>query len=96
LSKLRVNEMATEFGITADEVLTLLRQMEVPARSQTSVLTDDQVARLRARWEREKRVRAEKAAAPAAAPTAKRRRAASKTAAAPQARRPAGRGGARS
>ncbi|HEU5173407.1 MAG TPA: translation initiation factor IF-2 [Gemmatimonadaceae bacterium] len=84
MSKLRVNEMATEFGITADEVLTLLRQMEVPARSQTSALTDDQVARLRARWEREKRVRAEKAAAPAAPPAAKKRRVAAKKAAEPE------------
>ena len=89
MSKLRVNEMATEFGITADEVLTLLRQMEVPARSQTRALTDDQVARLRARWEREKRVRAEKAAAPAAPPAAKKRRVAAKKTAEPEAPAPA-------
>ncbi|MBA3889322.1 MAG: translation initiation factor IF-2 N-terminal domain-containing protein, partial [Gemmatimonadaceae bacterium] len=74
MSKLRVNDMAGEFGIDADEVLSLLRQMEVPARSQSSALTDDQVARLRARWEREKRVRAEKAAAPPASASAARRR----------------------
>src|SRR6476660_4396779 len=75
--------MAGEFGISSDDVITLLRQMDVPVRSHLTVLTDDQVARIRARWEREKRVRAEKqtapparrrrgtaAAAPAAAPAA--------------------------
>ena len=72
MSKLRVHDMAGEFGISADEVITLLRQMDVPVRSHLSLLTDDQVARIRARWEREKRVRAEKQSAPA--PAARRRR----------------------
>jgi translation initiation factor IF-2 len=70
--------MAGEFGITSDEVMALLRQMDVPVRSHLSLLTDDQVARVRARWEREKRARAEKQTAPAA--TTRRRRS---TAAAP-------------
>jgi translation initiation factor IF-2 len=70
--------MAGEFGISSDEVMSLLRQMDVPVRSHLSLLTDDQVARLRARWEREKRVRAEKQAAPVV--TTRRRRS---TAAAP-------------
>ena len=60
MSKLRVHDMAGEFGISADEVMGLLRQMDVPVRSHLSPLTDDQVARVRARWEREKRVRAER------------------------------------
>jgi translation initiation factor IF-2 len=65
--------MAGEFGISADEVIGLLRQMDVPVRSHLSLLTDDQVSRIRARWEREKRVRAEKAQpAPAAAPRRRR------------------------
>jgi translation initiation factor IF-2 len=64
--------MAGEFGISADEVIGLLRQMDVPVRSHLSLLTDDQVARIRARWEREKRARAEKQNAPA--PAARRRR----------------------
>ncbi|MBA3672125.1 MAG: hypothetical protein H0W68_08915, partial [Gemmatimonadaceae bacterium] len=71
--------MAGEFGISADEVLGQLRQMDVPVRSHLSPLTDDQIARVRARWEREKRVRAEKQAAPAA--PARRRRGASPVAA---------------
>ncbi|NUR35067.1 MAG: hypothetical protein HOQ30_13750, partial [Gemmatimonadaceae bacterium] len=57
MSKLRVHDMAGEFGISADEVMGLLRTMDVPVRSHLSPLTDDQVARVRARWEREKRVR---------------------------------------
>ena len=61
MSKLRVHDMAGEFGISADEVIALLRTMDVPVRSHVSLLTDDQVSRIRARWEREKRVRAEKA-----------------------------------
>ena len=80
MSKLRVHDMAGEFGISADEVMGLLRQMDVPVRSHLSPLTDDQVARVRARWEREKRARAEKQAAPAA-PARRRRGAASKVAA---------------
>jgi translation initiation factor IF-2 len=78
LSKLRVHDMAGEFGISSDEVIALLRQMDVPVRSHLSLLTDDQIARVRARWEREKRARAEKQAAPAT--TTRRRRS---TAAAP-------------
>ncbi len=73
MSKLRVHDMAGEFGISADEVIALLRQMDVPVRSHLSLLTDDQVSRIRARWEREKRVRAEKAQpAPAAVPRRRR------------------------
>jgi translation initiation factor IF-2 len=79
LSKLRVHDMAGEFGISADEVMGLLRTMDVPVRSHLSPLTDDQVSRVRARWEREKRVRAEKQAAPPA--PARRRRGAAATAA---------------
>jgi translation initiation factor IF-2 len=82
LSKLRVHDMAGEFGISADEVMGLLRTMDVPVRSHLSPLTDDQVARVRARWEREKRVRAEKQAAPPA--PARRRRGAATAAVAPE------------
>jgi translation initiation factor IF-2 len=94
LSKLRVHDMAGEFGITSDEVIALLRQMDVPVRSHLSLLTDDQVARVRARWEREKRARAEKQAAPA---TTTRRRRSSAAVAVPEeaATTTAGEGGIR-
>ncbi len=71
MSKFRVTDMAGEFGISADEVINILRQMDIPVRSHVSPLTDDQVARVRARWEREKRARS---AAPAPAAGARRRR----------------------
>ncbi|MEX2178592.1 MAG: translation initiation factor IF-2 [Gemmatimonadaceae bacterium] len=55
-------------------MIGLLRQMDVAVRGPTSSLSDDQVSRIRLRWEREKRQRADKAAAPAA--PARRRKAA--------------------
>jgi translation initiation factor IF-2 len=75
--------MAGEFGITTEEVIDLLRKMDVPVRSHLTLLTDDQVSRIRARWEREKRARAERAAQAAApAPAPRRRRSAAEPAAA--------------
>src|SRR5204862_3231425 len=68
LSKLGVHDLAGEFGVSSDEVINLLRQMDVPVRSHLSTLSDYQVARIRARWEREKRARV------AAPPSATRRR----------------------
>ena len=77
----KVVDMAGEFGISPDEVMGILRQMEVPVRGPASTLSDDQVSRVRLRWEREKRHRAEKAAAPAT--PARRRKAAAPAEAAP-------------
>jgi len=82
LSKLSVGELASEFGVSIEDVQALLRSMDIPVRSHMSSLTDDQVARIRARWEREKRARAEKQAAPA--PTARRRRSAAVVAPEPE------------
>ena len=79
MSKLRVHDLAGEFGVPTDEVINLLRQMDVPVRSHLSPLSDDQVARIRARWEREKRARV---AAPPA--TARRRRGTAAAAPAPE------------
>ncbi len=83
--KLRVNDLAGEFGISSDELMTMLRSMDVPVRSHLSQLSDEQIARLRARWEREKRARQEK---PAAAST-RRRRGTAAVAAAPVVAAPA-------
>jgi translation initiation factor IF-2 len=86
LSKLRVHDLAGEFGVPSDEVINLLRLMDVPVRSHLSPLSDDQVARIRARWEREKRARV--AAPPAAT---RRRRGTAAAAPAPEAKpEPAG------
>ncbi|MBC7788475.1 MAG: translation initiation factor IF-2 [Anaerolineae bacterium] len=84
--KLRVNDLAGEFGVSNDELLNLLRQMDVPVRSHLSEISDDQVARLRARWEREKRLRAEK---PAATPARRRRSTAAAPAPSPKPAKPA-------
>ena len=53
MSKLRVTDMAVEFGIPVDEVQGLLRLMDVPVRSHLSPLTDDQVSRVRGGRERQ-------------------------------------------
>ncbi|HTL95863.1 MAG TPA: translation initiation factor IF-2 [Gemmatimonadaceae bacterium] len=75
-----MHDLAGEFGISNDDLMTMLRSMDVPVRSHLSPLTDEQVARLRARWEREKRARQEK---PAPAP-GRRRRATASAAPAPE------------
>ena len=72
MTKLRVHDLAAEFGIPSDEVITMLRALDVVVRSHLSQLTDDQIARARARWEREKRARVAKSTA-AAAPARRRR-----------------------
>jgi translation initiation factor IF-2 len=84
-TKLRVTDLAAEFGIPSDEVVAMLRSLDVVVRSHITPLTDDQVARARTRWEREKRTRAAQSAAPAAAPARRRRT----TGAAPAAVEPA-------
>ena len=76
MSKLRVSDMATEFGIAADEVIGLLKQMDVVVRTPATPLAEDVIARVRARWEIEKRKRSQKAAAPSAAPARRRKTAA--------------------
>ncbi len=76
MSKLRVHDLAGEFGVPTEDIITVLRAIDVPVRSHLTVLTDDQVARVRARWEREKRALKERAAAPAAAPSRRRKGAA--------------------
>ncbi|HEY3114521.1 MAG TPA: translation initiation factor IF-2 [Gemmatimonadaceae bacterium] len=80
MSKLRVHDLAGEFGVSSDEVINLLRQMDVPVRSHLSPLSDDQVARIRARWEREKRARV------AAPPAGTRRRRGTAATPAPEAK----------
>jgi translation initiation factor IF-2 len=66
---MRVHDLAAEFGVTSDELVATLREMDIFVRSHLSSLEDDKVSRVRARYEREKRK--EKAAA---APAKGRRR----------------------
>ncbi len=53
--KTRVHELAAEFGIESERLLTMLRDMNIFVRSHLSALESDQVAKARLRWEREKR-----------------------------------------
>ncbi len=55
MAKMRVYELAREFEITSEQLIHLLREMEIPVRSHMSSLEDGQVARARTRLEREKR-----------------------------------------
>jgi translation initiation factor IF-2 len=66
----RIHDLAAEFGISSDQLMTLLREMDIFVRSHLTPLKDEQVSMMRARWEREKRKQREPAAPP------KRRRAA--------------------
>jgi translation initiation factor IF-2 len=79
----RVHDLAAEFGVESEQLMALLRDLEIFVRSHLSPLKEDQVARVRARWERERRKQREPAtppkrrraavAAPAPPPTAERR-----------------------
>jgi translation initiation factor IF-2 len=67
----RIHDLAAEFGISSEQVMSMLKEMDIFVRSHLTPLKDEQVAMLRARWEREKRRQKEPAA-----PATKRRRAA--------------------
>ena len=57
--KTKIQDLAEEFGISSDQLMTLLRDMGVSARSPAASLEDTQVSAVRVRWEREKRRQAE-------------------------------------
>ena len=76
--KTRVHDLATEFGIPPEQLLGLLKDMNIFVRSHLSTLEMDQVSAVRVRWEREKRKHAEEAA-----PKKGRRKAVKKAAAEP-------------
>jgi translation initiation factor IF-2 len=52
---MRVYEVAREFKVAPDQLIQLLREMGVAARSEASAVDDAMVAKLRARFERERR-----------------------------------------
>jgi translation initiation factor IF-2 len=93
--KTRVHDLAAEFGVPPEQLLGMLKDMNIFVRSHLSALENDQVSAVRVRWEREKRksaeepaakkgrrkaVKAEPAAAPAEPRPAKRRRTAAEVA----------------
>ncbi|MEX1050411.1 MAG: translation initiation factor IF-2 N-terminal domain-containing protein, partial [Gemmatimonadales bacterium] len=58
-NKTRVHDLAAEFGIPSEELLKLLADLNIHVRSHLSGVDDAQAAIVRARWEREKRRKAE-------------------------------------
>ena len=66
----RIHDLAAEFGISSEQLMGMLKELDIFVRSHLTPLKDEQVALMRARWEREKRKQKEPAALP------KRRRAA--------------------
>jgi translation initiation factor IF-2 len=77
--KTRVHDLAAEFGVAPEQLLSMLKDMNIFVRSHLSALESDQVSAVRVRWEREKRRTAEE-------PTAKKgRRKAAKAEPAPTA-----------
>jgi translation initiation factor IF-2 len=93
--KTRVHDLAAEFGVAPEQLLNLLKDMNIFVRSHLSALENDQVSAVRVRWEREKRKHADEPAAkkgrrkaakaepappPAEAKPAKRRRTAAEVA----------------
>ncbi len=57
--KTRVHDLAAEFGVPAEQLMGMLKDMNIFVRSHLSALENDQVAQIRVRWEREKRKAAE-------------------------------------
>jgi translation initiation factor IF-2 len=60
----RIHDLAAEFGISSEQLMGMLKELDIFVRSHLSPLKDEQVALMRARWEREKRKSKEPAAAP--------------------------------
>src|SRR5205823_14848562 len=78
----RIHDLAAEFGISSEQLLGMLKELDIFVRSHLSPLKPEQVALMRARWEREKRKLKEAPAPP------KRRRVAKVAAAEPVAAAP--------
>ncbi len=55
MGKTRIHDLAAEFGIDSGQLISLLADMGIHVRSHLSAISADQVALVRARWEREKR-----------------------------------------
>src|SRR5437667_5068313 len=51
----RIHDLAAEFGISSEQLLGMLKELDIFVRSHLSPLKPEQVALMRARWEREKR-----------------------------------------
>src|SRR5258705_10063783 len=70
----RIHDLAAEFGISSEQLMGMLKEMDIFVRSHLTPLKDEQVSLMRARWERDKRKQKQPTAPP------KRRRAVAKAA----------------
>ena len=68
----RIHDLAAEFGISSEQLMGMLKEMDIFVRSHLTPLKDEQVSLVRARWERDKRKQKQPS------PPPKRRRAAAK------------------
>jgi translation initiation factor IF-2 len=68
----RIHDLAAEFGISSEQLMGMLKEMDIFVRSHLTPLKDEQVSLMRARWERDKRKQKQPSTPP------KRRRAAAK------------------
>ncbi len=66
----RIHDLAAEFGISSEQLMGMLKELDIFVRSHLTPLKEEQVSLMRARWEREKRRLKEPPA-----PASKRRRA---------------------
>ncbi|HQR16977.1 MAG TPA: translation initiation factor IF-2 N-terminal domain-containing protein, partial [Gemmatimonadales bacterium] len=57
--KTRVHELAAEFGVSSEQLIQTLKEMNIFVRSHLSALETGQVSAVRVRWERDKRKNAE-------------------------------------
>jgi len=51
----RIHDLAAEFGVPSEQLIGMLKEMDIFVRSHLTPLLPEQVALVRARWEREKR-----------------------------------------
>ena len=51
----RIHDLAAEFGISSEQLIAMLKELDIFVRSHLTPLKPEQVALMRARWEREKR-----------------------------------------
>jgi translation initiation factor IF-2 len=61
LATYRVYEVAEDLGVDSKQLIHMLHEMDVRVRSHMSSVTEDQIARLHARLERERRTGAQSA-----------------------------------
>ena len=61
MATIRVYEVAEELGVDSKQLIHMLHEMDVRVRSHMSSVTEDQIARLHARLERERRTGAQSA-----------------------------------